>query len=91
MKEGVEIQKRLGVATLDQRGQIDLVEALLRVGAVAVVEPPEVAIGQDAPGRAAVLDVEGDLIGRVLVAERVAGALEVDVERAIPVLGIADR
>jgi hypothetical protein len=92
VEEGVEGEEGFGVVRLDECGQIDLVEAALLVGGVLVVQPPQPAIGQDAPLHAAVLDGERDLIDRVLIGECIdVRALEVLVERALPVFGVADR
>ena len=69
-KEGVEIQKVLYL-TMQQCWQINLVEVIEFVRGVFMIESPRATIGENAPFKAAMLNVKGNLVGRVLVGERI--------------------
>ncbi len=91
VEKGIKVEERRDVVGLQQRRQIHLVVAIELVGGVAVVESPEAPVGQDAPIQAAMLNVEGDLERRVPVRKWIAAAgVQRHVERAVPVLGVAD-
>src|SRR5215212_3775884 len=65
-EEGVEVEEVVRAARSHQLGQVHLVEAVELVGRVLVVESPESPVRQDAPLHPCVLDVERDLVARIL-------------------------
>ena len=71
----VEVAKSVDIAIGEHLSQFYLVETIQFVAGVAMVESPQFPVGEDAPCHSRCSDVEINLIVRVAIRERVAGAV----------------